>query len=155
MIHITPHARGENWNCSEAAHKYHRSDRSPRGGRELKSTGAPAAEIPRYRSPGREQELKYYLAEPAGIGYRSLPTQGARIEIALKEELLEIAATAPHVGSENWNRKQAMHHFRNAASLLKQGARIEIRISLRNHVFARRSLLTQERELKCCYIHFI
>ena len=52
-------------------------------------------------------------------------------------------------------RKQAMHHFRNAASFLKQGARIEIRISLRNHVFARRSLLTQERELKCCYIHFI
>lgn len=25
--------------------------------------------------------MKYYLAEPAGIGYRSLPTQGARIEI--------------------------------------------------------------------------
>ena len=82
----------------------------------MKSTGAPAAEIPRYRSPGREQELKYYLAEPAGIGYRSLPTKGARIEII---------AVRP-VRKPSTNRKQAMHHFRNAASLPKQGARIEI-----------------------------
>ena len=75
--------------------------RSPRGGRELKFSINTFKQAALYRSPRREQELKYYLAEPAGIGYRSLPTQGARIEIALKEELLEIAATAPHVGSEN------------------------------------------------------
>ena len=51
------------------------------------------------RFPNRERELKQYLAKPAGIGYRSLPTQGARIEMVIDAELIPAALSLPTQGA--------------------------------------------------------
>ena len=73
----------------------------------------------------------------------SLPRQGARIEIASKPcTTLGMQHRSPSRERELKSLSGSVLRCRANRSS-RRGARIEIRISLRNHVFARRSLLTQ------------
>ena len=56
---IAPHAGSVNWNCSEAAHKYHRSNRSLYGECELKFNVPVVAIVSKKSLPCRKRELKF------------------------------------------------------------------------------------------------
>ena len=118
-----------------------------------------------YRSPHKERELKFVRSVDRKTFKKIAPHAGARIEMVIDAELIPAAFSLPRQGARieiaskpcttlgmqhrSPSRERELKSL--SGSVLRcranrssrRGARIEIRISLRNHVFARRSLLTQ------------
>ena len=141
---IASQTGSENWNNILQSQLALAIDRSPRRGRELKFYSKNVCFSPIVIAPHARGENWNYCSETCQeTQHKSFPTQGARIEIASKPcTTLGMQHRSPSRERELKSLSGSVLRCRANRSS-RRGARIEIRISLRNHVFARRSLLTQ------------